>query len=335
MHEFTEYEGVWFVYDGECPICSRAADAFKIKKSLGKLHAIDARKEPNHPILIEIENRGYDLDLGMIIYHGGAFYHGKDALHFMANYGDYHGFFNLTNKILFMFRPIAALLYPSLRGIRNQVIRMQGKSLIDNLERRRHPMMKPVFAKQWGKLAPVLQERYNIRPYSDDSVLLHGELDIYTHKLLRLFRRVFRFAHAMPIPHAKKVKVKVNVEVCANLDTPAMHMDRSFLLPDEEHYQFDSYLLPRENGEAVEVTKLGFCWRATFNYENARVMIHHRGYAWKFFNIFIPLPLGLLLGQINAHEWAIDHRTMGMKIEINHWLFGRLYSYGGELRLSK
>lgn len=74
MSNLAEKEGVWFVYDGECPMCTSAAHALRIKKDYGALHLINAREAANDPLVKEINQQG--------------FYHGKDALKFMARYGD-------------------------------------------------------------------------------------------------------------------------------------------------------------------------------------------------------------------------------------------------------
>ncbi len=39
---------VWFVYDGECPLCTNAAMALSIKKELGSLNLLNAREASSH-----------------------------------------------------------------------------------------------------------------------------------------------------------------------------------------------------------------------------------------------------------------------------------------------
>jgi predicted DCC family thiol-disulfide oxidoreductase YuxK len=125
--------GVWFVYDGECPICNYAAHAFRIKKKYGELHLLNARAGSDHEILQEINRRRFDLDAGMVIVAGGKFYHGKTALQFMAQFGDEQGCFNRINTLLFRSSAISSLMYPWMRGARNVLIRIRRKGLIDNL----------------------------------------------------------------------------------------------------------------------------------------------------------------------------------------------------------
>ena len=127
--------GIWFVYDGDCPICRMAAHALKIKKEYGELHLLNARDAKDSALMAEINKRGYDLDEGMVIYLNDEFYHGKTALKFMARYGENKGFFNHFNKSLFWSDTLAKFLYPAMRFGRNVLIRLRGSDKIRNLEK--------------------------------------------------------------------------------------------------------------------------------------------------------------------------------------------------------
>jgi predicted DCC family thiol-disulfide oxidoreductase YuxK len=126
--------GVWFVYDGECPICTVAANALQIRKAVGILHLVNARAEPGHPLMREIKARGLNLDDGMVIKFENTCYHGADALHVMALLGTGQGWFNVMNAWLFRSKALSVLIYPSMRAARNLAIRIMGISKIRNLE---------------------------------------------------------------------------------------------------------------------------------------------------------------------------------------------------------
>jgi predicted DCC family thiol-disulfide oxidoreductase YuxK len=117
---------VWFVYDGKCPICNGAANAFMIKDVLGTLNLVDARTQKNHPVMIEINNLGLNLDEGMVIKFKDNIYHGSDALHVMALIGTNSGFFNKVNCFLFRSKILSKICYPFLRLGRNFVLYIKG-----------------------------------------------------------------------------------------------------------------------------------------------------------------------------------------------------------------
>lgn len=125
---------VWFVYDGDCPICNVAANGLKIKEAVGSLHLINARKEKSHPIMQEVNKQGLSLDEGMIIKFQNTCYHGADALQIMALLGTNKGWFNRMNVFLFRSKFLSRLFYPGMRATRNLLLKVKGVDKIRNLE---------------------------------------------------------------------------------------------------------------------------------------------------------------------------------------------------------
>ena len=128
-------EGVWFIYDGECPVCSHAAHALRIKEKFGAIHLLDARSNGCHPLLQAVNFNGLDLDEGMVIMSDGRFHHGDKALEFMARHGAPTTPFTAITKALFWSPSLARLLYPFMRGTRNLLLRIKGVDQIRNLDR--------------------------------------------------------------------------------------------------------------------------------------------------------------------------------------------------------
>jgi pimeloyl-ACP methyl ester carboxylesterase/predicted DCC family thiol-disulfide oxidoreductase YuxK len=117
---------LWFIYDGQCPLCATAAKVYRIREAVGNLQVIDARSDKSHPILIDVLDQGYQLDDGMVIKWNHQYYQGADALVIMALVGSSYGWYNRINAILFRSPFIAQLLYPSLRGTRNLLLKIKG-----------------------------------------------------------------------------------------------------------------------------------------------------------------------------------------------------------------
>ena len=79
--------------------CARtAARALRIRERRRQLHFIDARQEPDHPVMLEINSRGLDIDKGTVIEFGGNFYHGGDTMVVMALLGSRLGWFLLFGR---------------------------------------------------------------------------------------------------------------------------------------------------------------------------------------------------------------------------------------------
>ena len=119
-------EIIWFVYDGECPICVGFSKIYRVKKAVGDFQVLDARKDVNHFVMREINSRGLNLNEGMVIKFKNNFYHGSDALHLMALLGSNYGFLNRFNSYLFRSKFLSKLFYPLFRSLRNFALFCKG-----------------------------------------------------------------------------------------------------------------------------------------------------------------------------------------------------------------
>lgn len=323
--------GVWFIYDGDCPLCQQAALALRIRRELGELHFLNARAEPIHPLLQEANKQGLDLDDGMIIVHDGHFYHGKEALQFMARFGDSRGWFNRFNRLLFRSEHLAALVYPWMRGARNWLLRLRKRPPIDNLRKQDQPIFQSIFGAQWDALPPVMKKHYANRPYHHDQVVVEGHMDVEFRSLLRGLRPFYRLLGTVPIVSAQNVPVRVQFDSDPN--TRAFHFNRTFFLPSGRPYRFCTRMLQLSGNELVEIMRFGVCWCLRYEWDGQKVRLRHRGYALHWFGHFIPVPLHWLLGRGDAEEVALDEDRFAMQVTLVHPLLGQLYSYRGEFRV--
>ena len=125
---------VWFIYDGDCPICNVAANALRIKKAVGNLYLLNARNDNDHPLFQEIKIRNLNLDEGMVIKFNNTYYHGADALHIMGLLGTGRGWFNRMNALLFRSKTLSSLCYPAMRATRNFALKIKGVPRLHNLD---------------------------------------------------------------------------------------------------------------------------------------------------------------------------------------------------------
>ena len=124
-------EEILLVYDRECPACNAYCQIVQIRKSVGELRIVDARE--NSDVLSEITARGLDIDQGIVLKMGDQLYYGSDAINALALIGSRSGFFNRLNYWIFKSKTISKILYPVLRSCRNLLLKILGKSKINNL----------------------------------------------------------------------------------------------------------------------------------------------------------------------------------------------------------
>ena len=122
---------ILLVYDKECPACNTYCQIIKIRETVGDLIIIDARKKSE--ILNEITKSGLDIDQGMVLKMEKQLYYGSDAIHALALISSRSGLFNRINYWIFKSKLTSSLLYPVLRLFRNFLLKMLGKTRINNL----------------------------------------------------------------------------------------------------------------------------------------------------------------------------------------------------------
>ncbi len=125
-------EELLLVYDRECPACNAYCQVVRIRESVGELRIVDARE--NSEVMNEITSQGLDIDQGMVLKMGNQLYYGSDAVHTLALMGSRSGIFNRINYWIFKSKTISSILYPVLRFFRNFLLKILGKTKINNLE---------------------------------------------------------------------------------------------------------------------------------------------------------------------------------------------------------
>lgn len=122
---------IFLVYDRECPACNAYCQVIRIRDSVGDLRIIDARDKCS--ILDEITAKGLDIDQGMVLKMGDQLYYGSDAIHALALISSRSGIFNRFNYWMFKSETISSWLYPVFRFFRNLLLKLLGKTRINNL----------------------------------------------------------------------------------------------------------------------------------------------------------------------------------------------------------
>ena len=122
---------ILLVYDWECPACDAYCRLLRISRSVGTLRLINART--SSPAVGEITEAGLDIDQGMVVKMGGQLYYGADAIHILALNNSRSDLFNMLSYYAFRSRTLSGILYPGLRACRNLLLKVLGKTKINNL----------------------------------------------------------------------------------------------------------------------------------------------------------------------------------------------------------
>ncbi|MEO0443071.1 MAG: DCC1-like thiol-disulfide oxidoreductase family protein [Pseudomonadota bacterium] len=122
---------ILLIYDKQCPACDFYCNIVRIRESVGELVLVDARESSE--VMDDITKRGLDIDQGMVLKVGDQLYYGADAIYILSTMGSQSGLFNRFNYWLFKSRSRSAMLYPILKSGRNVLLKLLGKTKINNL----------------------------------------------------------------------------------------------------------------------------------------------------------------------------------------------------------
>jgi predicted DCC family thiol-disulfide oxidoreductase YuxK len=127
----TETEELAIIYDEQCPVCSAYTAAVDVDgDAASSVRRVNARSDD--PLVRQAREAGLDLDDGMVVVHKGKLYHGAEALNLMARLAPRKGVGNRLNRLLFSNERASRLSYPLLRGGRNTLLRLLGRSKISD-----------------------------------------------------------------------------------------------------------------------------------------------------------------------------------------------------------
>lgn len=127
---------VQIVYDKQCPACSQYCELYQTATQKRSPHVqvrlVDAR-DPS-AVMTSITANGLDIDEGMVVAVGAELHYGADAIHALALLNKPRGWFGRVNRMLFGYAPVARLLYPLMKSIRNLLLKYLGVKRINNLQ---------------------------------------------------------------------------------------------------------------------------------------------------------------------------------------------------------
>ncbi|MGH1569595.1 DCC1-like thiol-disulfide oxidoreductase family protein [Methylobacterium sp. P31] len=116
------------VYDGECPFCSNYVRLMALRRSVGHITLVDARRGGS--LVGEIARRGLDLNNGMVVRYGRTFYYGADALVLLSSLSEDGSAVGRALSRVLRSPARARLLYPVMKLGRRATLLILDRTLI-------------------------------------------------------------------------------------------------------------------------------------------------------------------------------------------------------------
>jgi len=189
------------------------------------------------------------------------------------------------------------------------------------------PTFADIFGESWSSMPCVFHKHYANRPYSTDVTKTVGLMKIEMSRTLRLLAPLFGLTKTLVPFTGEDIRCEVNFE--SEINSRAFWFNRVFHFPNRKPYVFRSKLVPIGENRVIEYTKSGIGWVATYEFAKEQVRLHHIGYVISILGQDFKLPLEWVFGKSTAFEEAVDENSFGMKMEIRHPVFGKIYGYEG------
>lgn len=319
---------VYLIYDGDCILCKNSAQAIKIKKSIGNLEIINAREL--HPLVKEAMKKGYDLNKGILVKYNHQYFYGAAAVNFLALIGTSSDMFNKVNSFLFKYKWLSQCFYPLFVIVRNTILMLRRIRPIIN--QYQEPLIRCIFGDQAQKIPNVLQRRYSNRVYTQDTILLKGEINIAMSKIFRIMSPLFRLVGALVPYPAEKIPVTVNF--VSDEKSDRILMSRIFYYPDRPPYYFCSRIIHIKDNIVIELMRFGFASKLIYHFDKTKIIMDYGGYVICIGKRLVPIPLGFLIGRLYAFEEVVSNDEFAMQVKMVHPLFGTIFQYDGHFRIA-
>jgi predicted DCC family thiol-disulfide oxidoreductase YuxK len=316
---------LYLIYDDECPLCRNSAHALNIKHAVGNLVLINAREA--HPLIDATYERGFDLDQGIVVIYHQQYYFGADAVHFLAMLNSPIGFVNKIAATLFSNRLTATILYPIIKSIRRFFLALKH---VGPVKRNTNlPLFAQVLGAGWQQLPAIMQRRFSNRPYTNDVVAAEGLMTITGSRWMSCIKPFLMLSGALVQQEGDNIPVSVIYKSEPNSAKYCFDRKFNFTPP----LLFKSYMVNVKNNIMIEFMKFNIGWRTKCSVIGDSVMMSHDGYVFRFFNLFIPVPIVLLIGKCSVVERPISEDSFSMEMHLNHFIFGKIYEYRGIFKI--
>lgn len=194
-------------------------------------------------------------------------------------------------------------------------------------------LFKKILGREWGKLHPDIQARFDKNP-------LPGKPLYYTGRLSELTcSRLGRVLGYLSMPLVKGALMPYNdadfpvdIEVYSKRDCAWIFKQRTYRLHARQPVMFTSYMAESPKGEVLEYVGAGLGMKLVLDVRDGNLHFESDGYFWELFGIRVPLPGWLTPGKTFLCHRNNNANQFDIRIEIRHALFGTTFTQAGVFR---
>jgi len=194
------------------------------------------------------------------------------------------------------------------------------------------PIFKQALQTQWDALAPIIQARYGLFPFAENSLQIQGSMENVSHSVYAKFLLPFMALVGAMVPY-QGTNIPVSLTNSTHSGEPGMYWQRTFFFPNRKPFVFRSVMCCTGPQEITEYVRFGFGLRFKVIEQNSGIVYKDHGYVWKIGKISFPVPLGLVMGKAYVEEMPLSAAEFSMKMILMHPLFGQTFQYNGKVSI--
>jgi len=128
------------IFDGQCPFCCAYVASLEGRSDINKtgLSKVDARCAPEKvdarcapEVVAQLASKGVDINAGIVLIQGGAFFQDAEALTLLAKQHSASGWLVSLHHRLLRYSFLSLTIYPILLALRNTYLRLAGQNTIE------------------------------------------------------------------------------------------------------------------------------------------------------------------------------------------------------------
>ncbi|GAA4815847.1 hypothetical protein GCM10011365_01520 [Marinicella pacifica] len=192
----------------------------------------------------------------------------------------------------------------------------------------KHNTIKWSLGRDWHRLHPNVQKRFNRLPTEDNPILYEGVMErVECSKAGQLFAFLTKVIGNPLSPH-QGTDIKMSVQLTSSADKPGVHWKRTYYFPGKAPFSVTS-TKKDDRGKMMEMVGGGFGMFLDVYAENGELHFKSTRYFWKFMRWYLPLPHWLSPGKTHVIHQDLGHGNFRFTITMDHPVLKRTFYQTG------
>jgi hypothetical protein len=179
-------------------------------------------------------------------------------------------------------------------------------------------LFKKILGKEWSKLHPDIQRRFDKNPAPGKPLYYQGRLGELRSSRIGKLRPLIQGAL---IPYDDS-DFPVDIQVYCKPGDERIYKQRIYRLHQRKPIRFTSYMRGSERGEVLEYVGSGLGMKLVLSVQDGNLHFHSDGYFWDVLGWRVPLPAWLTPGETRLCHMNDAPNLFHIRIEIRHALLG-------------